>query len=110
MEQPVDRDWTTDDVKKIVEGHKIVVFGKGERHMPMCGFSNRAYQILQACEQPFEVVNIFGHESIRPALVEFSDFKTTPQIFINGELIGGSDIAMKMYEAGDLQKMISAAA
>ena len=109
MNLPENRDWTVDDVKQIVESEAVVVFGKGEKSMPMCGFSNRAYQLLQSCEKPFEVINIFGHPSIRPALIEYSEFPTTPQLFIGGELIGGSDIALELYEAGELQKKIAAA-
>lgn len=109
MQLPDNRDWTPEDVKGIVESEPIVVFGKGEKEMPMCGFSNRAYQVLAACGKPFEVVNIFRHPSIRPALVAYSEFPTTPQVFVGGELIGGSDIALELYEAGELQKKISAA-
>ena len=102
-------EWTPEEIKKVVEAHPVVVFGKGEKNMPMCGFSNRAYKVLESCGQPFEVINIFKDESIRPALVAFSDFPTTPQIFIGGEFIGGSDIAMELHESGELQKKIDSA-
>jgi monothiol glutaredoxin len=101
-------EWTTEEIRKVVEGAPVVVFGKGEKNRPMCGFSSRAYQILESCGKPFEVINIFQEESIRPALVAFSDFPTTPQIFIGGELIGGSDIAQELHESGELQKKIDA--
>jgi monothiol glutaredoxin len=101
--------WTQEEIKKIVEKNPVVVFGKGEKNMAMCGFSNRAYQILESCGQPYEVVNIFKDESLRPALIAYSDFPTTPQIFIGGELIGGSDIAIEMHESGELKKKIEAA-
>ena len=102
-------EWTPEEIKKVVEEHPVLVFGKGEKNMPMCGFSSRAYQILASYDQPFEVINIFGDESIRPALIAFSDFPTTPQIFIGGEFIGGSDIAMELHESGELKKKVDAA-
>lgn len=106
LELPEDRDWTPEDVKKIVESHSIVVFGKGEKGMPMCGYTNRAFEVLKAVGADFEAVNIFRHESIRPALVEHTGYKLTPQVFIGGEMIGGSDIALAMYENGELKKKI----
>ena len=106
---PEGRDWTTDDIKEIVENNAVVVFGKGEKGTPQCGFSNRAYQVMEACGKPFTVVDIFRHESVRAALCTYSDFQTTPQIFIGGEMIGGSDIAQELYDNGELQKMIEKA-
>ncbi|MBI2570839.1 MAG: hypothetical protein HYV63_27875 [Candidatus Schekmanbacteria bacterium] len=108
MNQPEGRDWTPDDIRAIVEADPIVVFGKGEKDTPMCGFSHRAYQVLAACGHPFTVVNVFRHDSIRPALRAFSDFPTTPQVFVGGELIGGSDIALELYQSGELQKKMEA--
>jgi len=98
--------WNVDDVKKVVGDNKIVVFAKGTRDQPMCGFSHRAIEILNRLGKPFEVVNIFDDASIRPALVEAYGWPTTPQVFVGGELIGGSDIALEMYESGELQKKI----
>ncbi len=99
--------WTTDSIKKIVTDNPIVLFAKGTKEQPMCGFSHRAIQVLTQVGEPFEVVNIFDEESIRPALVEYSNWPTTPQLFVNGELIGGSDIVMEMYESGELQTKIA---
>lgn len=101
--------WSVDDVKKKVSDHKLVVFAKGTKEQPMCGFSHRAIHIMNLVGQPFEVVNIFDDPSIRPALVEFSKWPTTPQLFVDGELIGGSDIVLEMYESGELQQKIAAA-
>jgi len=99
--------WTTDSIKKIVTDNPIVLFAKGTKEQPMCGFSHRAIEILNQVGKPFEVINIFDEESIRPALVEYSNWPTTPQLFVNGELIGGSDIVMEMYESGELQTKIA---
>ncbi len=98
--------WTKEDIDKVVKDNKLVVFAKGTKQQPMCGFSHRAIQVLGMVEQPFEVVNIFDDPSIRPALLEYSGWPTTPQVFVNGELLGGSDIVMEMYESGELQKKV----
>ena len=100
--------WTKEDVAKIVADNKVVCFGKGTKQMPQCGFTMRAIQVLLHCNVPFEVVNIFDDPSIRPALVEFSSWPTTPQVFIDGELIGGSDIVIELYQSGELQKKLEA--
>ncbi|MHC4079400.1 MAG: Grx4 family monothiol glutaredoxin [Planctomycetota bacterium] len=99
--------WSKEDIDKVVKENQLVVFAKGTKEQPMCGFSHRAIHVLSLVEKPFEVVNIFDDPSIRPALVDYSGWPTTPQVFINGELIGGSDIVMEMYESGELQKKVS---
>lgn len=101
--------WTKSDIEQAVTDNKIVVFGKGTKEQPMCGFTHRAVAIMTQMGKPFEVINIFDDESIRPALVEFSEWPTTPQVFVGGEFVGGSDTAMEMYESGELQKKVEAA-
>ena len=101
--------WTKESIAKTVADNKIVVFGKGTKEQPMCGFTHRAVAIMQQIGKPFEVVNIFDHETIRPALIEYSEWPTTPQVFVAGEFIGGSDTAMELFESGELQKKIEAA-
>ncbi len=101
--------WTKDDVEKRVSEHAILVFGKGTREQPMCGFTARAVQILAQTGKPFEVVNIFDHPSIRPALVDFTKWPTTPQVFVGGEFLGGSDILLELHEKGELQSKVEAA-
>lgn len=100
---------TPQDVKSLVSENKIVIFAKGTKEQPMCGFSHRAIQVMTMVGKPFEVVNIFDDESIRPALVETTGWPTTPQVFVGGEMIGGSDIVLEMYESGELQKKVDAA-
>ena len=100
--------WTKQDIEKTVNQHDVVVFAKGTKEQPMCGFSHRAIQIMDSMGKPFEVVNIFDDPSIRPALIEYSGWPTTPQVFIKGELLGGSDIVLEMYESGELQKKVAA--
>ena len=101
--------WNKEEVARIVGDNKIVVFAKGTKEQPMCGFSARAIQIMTHVGKPFEVINIFDDPNIRPSLVEYSEWPTTPQLFVNGELIGGSDIALELYESGELQKKVEAA-
>lgn len=101
--------WNVDDIKKTVQDHKLVIFAKGTKEQPMCGFSMRAIQVIGQHGKPFEVINIFEDASIRPALVEAFEWPTTPQVFLNGELLGGSDIVLEMHESGELQKRIEAA-
>ncbi len=100
--------WTSDDIKKTVEEHELVIFGKGSKLEPMCGFTHRAIDVFQRLGKPFEVVNIFDDESIRPALVSYTSWPTTPQCFVGGEMIGGSDIAYEMFQSGELQKKVDA--
>ncbi len=101
--------WNKSDIEKTVGDNKIVVFGKGTKEQPMCGFTHRAVAIMTQIGKPFEVINIFDDESIRPALVEYSEWPTTPQVFVGGEFVGGSDTAAEMYESGELQKKVEAA-
>ena len=100
--------WSKQDIEKVVNDNKIVVFGKGSKEEPMCGFTHRAVAIMTQVGKPFEVVNIFDDESIRPALVDYSEWPTTPQVFVGGEFIGGSDTAMEMFESGELSKKVDA--
>lgn len=100
--------WTNDDIKNAVESKRVLIFGKGTKEQPQCGFTQRAIAILTECKAEFEVINIFDDPSIRPALVSYSNWPTTPQVFIGGEFIGGSDIVLEMFEAGELQKKLSA--
>ncbi|SDV50412.1 Grx4 family monothiol glutaredoxin [Chitinasiproducens palmae] len=95
---------TQERIKQIVDDHPVVLFMKGTAQFPMCGFSGRAIQILQACgvTKPF-TVNVLEEPEIRQGIKEFSNWPTIPQLYVNGEFIGGSDIMMEMYQSGELQ-------
>lgn len=96
-------------IKEIVEGNKIVLFMKGTKQFPQCGFSSRAVQLLQAAGcQDFLTVNVLEDDEIRQGVKEYADWPTIPQLYINGEFVGGSDIMMEMYEAGELQEAVKA--
>lgn len=93
-------------IKQQINNNKIVLFMKGSASMPMCGFSARAVNILKACGSPFATVDVLQDETIRHGIKEFSNWPTIPQLYINGEFIGGCDIMIEMYEAGELQTLI----
>ncbi|MDF1663027.1 MAG: Grx4 family monothiol glutaredoxin [Planctomycetota bacterium] len=99
--------WTKEAVKDVVTEDKIVVFAKGTKEVPRCGFSARAIQVVQSAGKPFKVVDILSDPSIRPALVAFSSWPTTPQVYLDGEFLGGSDIILELHESGELQKKIA---
>ncbi len=101
--------WNEQRIQEIVQQNKIVVFAKGTKMQPMCGFSAHAMDILNRMGRPYEVVNIFDDPEIRPALIGFSKWPTTPQVFIQGELVGGSDIVEEMLKSGELKKKLDAA-
>jgi monothiol glutaredoxin len=101
--------WNTEKIAETVTNNKVVIFAKGTKLQPMCGFSNKAIELMNRTGKPFEVINIFEDENIRPALISYSNWPTTPQVFVGGELLGGSDIVEQMFENGDLAKKIEAA-
>ena len=94
-------------VKKQVENHKIVLYMKGTAKFPMCGFSGRALKILSLCGvTDFLAVNVLEDENIRQAVKDYANWPTIPQLYINGEFIGGSDIIAEMYQSGELQQLL----
>ncbi|MCC8363872.1 Grx4 family monothiol glutaredoxin [Lysobacter sp. A6] len=99
-------------IRAEVTGHPIVLFMKGTPQFPMCGFSSRAVQALRAAgasASQLHTVNVLEEPEIRANLPRYSDWPTFPQLFINGELIGGCDITCELAEAGELARMISEA-
>lgn len=96
-------------IEQIVNSHKIVVFMKGSKLMPQCGFSNNVVQILNVLGVPYETVDILQDYEVREGIKEYSNWPTIPQIYINGEFVGGSDIAVELYQSGELQQMVEVA-
>ncbi len=94
-------------IRETIESHPIVLFMKGTPQFPMCGFSSRAVEALKACGARFEHVNVLENPEIRANLPRYSNWPTFPQLFINGELIGGCDITLELYEQGELARMVS---
>lgn len=97
-------------IKQQLESNPVLIYMKGTPDFPQCGFSARTVQALKACGTEFAYVNIFEDPELREKLKEYSDWPTYPQLYINGELIGGCDIVMELYESGELKNMIEDAA
>ncbi len=98
-----------DRIREQVESNPIVIYMKGTPQMPMCGFSSRASQALQNCNVEFAYVNVLADPEIFENLPRYADWPTFPQIYVEGELIGGHDILMEMYQKGELQPILEAA-
>ena len=98
-------DWTDSELNDIVSKHSIVLFMKGTPESPQCGFSSRAANVLQSFGEEFVSLNVLSQPKAIPAVCQWSDFPTMPQVFINGELIGGSDIVLEMLQSGELREM-----
>ena len=94
------------EIKQTIEGNRVVLFMKGTKLFPQCGFSARAVEILKACGAEFKDVNVLADPAVRQGIKEFSSWPTIPQIYIDGKFVGGSDILNEMYQSGELQKMI----
>jgi len=99
-----------EQIDKTVKDTDVVLFMKGTPQFPQCGFSNTVVQILTYLGVPFKGVNVLASDEIRQGIKEYSNWPTIPQLYVKGEFIGGSDIMMEMYEAGELQKVLGAEA
>jgi monothiol glutaredoxin len=98
-------------ISDLVQHNRVVLFMKGTAQFPMCGFSGRAIQILKACGvDDLKTVNVLEDEEVRQGIKDFANWPTIPQLYVNGEFIGGSDILMEMYQAGELQQVLGKAA
>ncbi|MDX2215969.1 MAG: Grx4 family monothiol glutaredoxin [Oculatellaceae cyanobacterium bins.114] len=93
----------------IVNQNKIVVFMKGNKLMPQCGFSNNVVQILNMLGVPYETVDVLSDGDIRQGIKEYSSWPTIPQVYVNGQFVGGSDILIELYQKGELQQMLEVA-
>lgn len=98
-----------DRINTLVTQNKIIVFMKGNKLMPMCGFSNNVVQILNMLGVPYETVDVLEDEAIRQGIKEYSSWPTIPQVYINGEFVGGSDIMIELYQKGELQQLVEVA-
>ncbi len=94
-------------ISKIVNDHDVVLFMKGTPLFPQCGFSSRAVAILEHLGADFEGVDVLQDMEVRQGIKAFSDWPTIPQLYVKGEFVGGSDIMMEMYEAGELQALLA---
>lgn len=101
---------TLDAIKEQISSNAIILYMKGSPNQPQCGFSARTSQALMACGERFAYVDVLSNPDIRAELPKFANWPTFPQLWVNGELVGGCDIVMEMHESGELQKLIKDAA
>ena len=93
-------------IESILNANRVVLFMKGTAQFPQCGFSGRAIQILKACGvDNIATVNVLEDPEVRQGIKDYSNWPTVPQLYVNGEFIGGSDIMTEMYESGELQAL-----
>lgn len=97
---------TIEKIKQQIADNKIILYMKGSPKMPQCGFSARAVQCIEACGVDFASVDVLANPDIRQMLPQVSDWPTFPQLFVNGELIGGSDILAELYQSGELEPLL----
>ena len=93
-------------IGELIAGNKVVLFMKGTRMFPQCGFSARAVEIFKHCGVKFEGINVLADPEIREGIKDFSNWPTIPQAYVDGEFVGGSDILLEMFENGELQKLL----
>lgn len=102
-----------DEVIKTIEeqirSNPVLIYMKGSPNAPQCGFSARAAQVLMSCGERFAYVDILQHPDIRATLPKYANWPTFPQLWVGGELVGGSDILLEMFEKGELQPLIKSA-
>ncbi len=93
-------------IKQAIESNDIILFMKGTPDFPQCGFSARAAQALKECGAEFAYVDVLAEPDVRANLPKYADWPTFPQLFVKGELVGGCDIIVEMYESGELQQLV----
>jgi monothiol glutaredoxin len=93
-------------IAEIVKGSDVLLFMKGTPLFPQCGFSSRAIAILEHLGVSYDTVDVLQDQAVRQGIKAFSDWPTIPQLYVKGEFVGGSDIMMEMYEAGELQQLM----
>ncbi len=98
------------ELRELITSNPVVLFMKGSPEFPQCGFSMRASQIVRALGLPFQFVDVLQDPEIRQGIKEYGDWPTIPQLYLGGELIGGSDILMQLWESGELQERAQALA
>ena len=97
-------------IEQTVTGNQVVLFMKGTSQFPQCGFSGRAIQILKSCGvKNLVTVNVLDDEDVREGVKEFAKWPTIPQLYVNGQFVGGSDIMTEMYQSGELQELLKQA-
>jgi len=93
-------------IKETVTTNPVVLYMKGSPKFPQCGFSNLATQILDACQAKYLAIDVLQDQAVREGIKQYANWPTIPQLYINGEFVGGSDIMRAMYESGELQTLL----
>lgn len=93
-------------INEEVKGNSVMLYMKGDRDFPMCGFSNQVVQILNTTGVTYETRNVLDNEDLRQTIKEYSEWPTIPQLYVDGEFLGGCDITMELYQSGELQKIL----
>ncbi len=93
-------------IQSAIRNNKIVVFMKGTRHFPQCGFSAATVQVFEDLGVPFETIDVLADPELRDQIKQYSNWPTIPQVYINGKFVGGCDIVRELYESGELQKLV----
>ncbi|MGK7946711.1 MAG: Grx4 family monothiol glutaredoxin [Microcystaceae cyanobacterium] len=96
-------------IDQLVQSDKVFVFMKGSKLMPQCGFSNNVVQILNSLGVPYETFDVLEDPEVRQGIKEYSSWPTIPQVYVNGEFMGGSDILIELYQSGELQQTLEVA-
>ena len=107
-EQTGQQNWS-EQFKRDVEQNHVFIYAKGEKNAAACGFSHQVMQVFNELGADYAVRNIFSDPGIKPALTAFTNWPTTPQVFIGGKFVGGCDIVVEMYQNGELQKLLGEA-
>lgn len=92
-----------------IKNNKVILYMKGNREMPQCGFSARVVQILDACDVMYETVDVLEDPEIRQGIKDYSNWPTIPQLYVNGEFVGGCDICTELFQSGELQGILNPA-
>ncbi|MGE4170246.1 MAG: Grx4 family monothiol glutaredoxin [Candidatus Margulisiibacteriota bacterium] len=95
-----------DQIQNDISNNKVVLFMKGTKDQPMCGFSAQVVHILNELKVDFVDRNVLANDDLRQAIKEFSDWPTIPQLYINGDFVGGCDIALELYRSGELKQLV----
>lgn len=106
MSDSVNTNTMREAIESAISENPVILFMKGVPEAPACGFSARTVAMLESIDQPFAAVNILPDPAIRQELSAISGWPTIPQLFVQGELVGGCDIVTEMYESGELQKLL----
>ena len=97
-------------IDQLVKGNRVMLFMKGTAQFPQCGFSGRAIQVLKASgANEIKTFNVLEDEEVRQGIKDYAQWPTIPQLYVNGEFVGGSDIMMEMYQSGELQQLLTSA-